>query len=166
MRLVGGWTSRQEADACCPGDHGAVDDAERLARLLHTRIIEPDYDPLRRSDFFPPRGRPASNECGNSDGCSVIRADCFSDQEIRELAKLQAERRENRSQKGALVANAGELRSIRLPNNDNQLVYVYDDPLVDQAMHAVIRGDDQLTRPDQDELREKIRDTFSGHISE
>lgn len=166
MRRVGAWISRSEATACCPGGHGPVQGCERLARLLHTKIVEPDYDPLRRSDFFPPTKRPMSNECGSSDGCSVIRASGLSDEDVRKLAQAQAARREGREQKGALLAECAALRAIRLPNNDNQVVFVYDDPLGDEPRHAIIRCDDQLHRPDQDELRESIRAAFNEHVSE
>lgn len=154
------WTGRDDRSQCCPSDLGAPKDREKLARLLHSKIVEPDFDPLRRSDFFPPKNGKFSNECGKSDGSSVVRTDGLSDDQIRQMAQAQAERRPGRTQQGALVATCRDLRKIRLDDAAHQQVFIYDDPLEDEPRHAVVRGDERLDRPDQDALREEIRETF------
>lgn len=160
-----GWTSRPDDEACCEGEHGPVQPVEDLARLLHTRIVEPDYDPLRRSELFPDPKKGFSNTCGNADGASVTRCSSLSDEEIRQRSRVQAARRPNREQRGALLGRAGELRAIEMPDCPNQqLVFIYDDPNASEPLHAVMRGKETLTRPDQDDLRERIRTALSRHV--
>ena len=159
------WTSRPDTQACCPGPHGPVGAGEKLARLLHTRNIEPAFDPFRRSDFFPPHNRPVSNTCGCADGCSVVRCATLSDAAIWDRSARQAGKRAGREPQGAWVANVDDLRAIgRTDSPDGQVVRIYDDPTGEDPLHAIIRGRETLDRPDQDRLRERIRQRFSTRI--
>lgn len=160
------WSARPDDVPCCPGPDGAVAMQERLARLLHTRNIEPDFDPLRRSEFFPKTGKPFSNTCGYADGCSVVRCNGLTENDVRQRCQAQADKQPGRVQEGALVATAHDLRSIRLEDRpDEQVVFIYDDPTDSEPKHAIIRGKETLSRPDQDFLREQIRKAFSERIS-
>ena len=130
------------------------------------RIAEADHEPFKRSELFPPGKGGFSNECGDADGSSVVRCASLTDADIREKAAAQARKRPGREQRGALVANVDHLRSIKLPEKpDEQVVFVYDDPLVSEHLHAVIRGCEALGRPDQDDLRNRIRAQFANVVA-
>lgn len=160
---LGGWVDRPESIQCCPNSPGPVKGSERIVRLLHTRIVEPDFDPLKRSEFFPPKNG-FSNICGDADGCSVIRASDLTDEEINQKSEVQASRREGRSAQGALVTVANDLRNIRMIEfEEEQLVFIYDDPLDNEIRHCVVRGSEKLNRPDQDKLRYLIRECFNKY---
>jgi len=58
------WTGRDEKKACCENSPGPVGDAEDLARLLLSRIDEPDHEPFKRSELFPPKKGSFTNRCG------------------------------------------------------------------------------------------------------
>lgn len=158
------WAERPDGISCCGGDHGAVASDEVVARLLHSRIIEPDSDPVPRRELFPPP-KGFTNKCGDADGMSVTRRDTLSDDDLRARATVQAERKEGRTQQGALLATVAMIRAIRLDGEgDRQVAFVYDDPTEHEPLHAVVRGCDQLGRPDQDELRGRMRGLFDRQV--
>lgn len=163
---MGGWTEHRDTDPRCPKPDGtegeAVADRELVARLLHSGNFEPDNRRFPRDDLFPRRDRPVSDECGRSDGVSVIRRDSLTDGQVRARAQEQASRRPGRSQMGAVVASASSLRAIRMPEDDQQqAVFVYDDPSRGDALHAVVRGKETLNRAEQNELRNMVAERFA-----
>jgi hypothetical protein len=150
------WTSWPEGDARCPGDHGPVDSGEAVARLLHSKL-----DPFRRSEIFRKLSDSFSNECGKSDGMSIVRSNTLSDDDLRERSQKQAALKPQRTAEGALVAKVGALRDIEVDGRPGeQVVFIYDDPLPSEPLHAVLRGEEALDRPEQTFVRDKIRDAF------
>lgn len=130
------WTSRRDSEPCCLGPDGnpgaAVGDGETVARLLHTKIIEPEGRPFRREELFPRKGQPHSSACGKADGVSVVRRDGLTDDEVRARAAQHARRTPGRTQQGAVQASAGRLRALQLPDSDGgQVVFLYDGPGAD-----------------------------------
>ena len=163
------WTSRGEQEPCCPGPDGslgaAVGDEETVARLLHTKITEPEGRPFRREELFPQKGRQHENECGNAGGASVLRSDNLSDQDLRARAARLAARVPGREQQGAVQAPVNRLRMLRLEGAPNsQVVFIYDDPDPADALHAVLRGKETLSRPLQSELRTLIDCAFDARV--
>jgi hypothetical protein len=156
------WTLWREDEARCPGDHGPVRSSEALARLLHSNLLRPRGDPFRRSEIFRKLGETFSNECGKSDGMSVVRSDLLSDNELRERSQNQSALKPNRSAEGALVAQVDVLRRITVDGRPGeQVVFIFDDPLPSEPLHAVLRGSENLDRPEQSSIRDKIRDSFN-----
>lgn len=151
------WFGRAEDPALCPGPMGAVQDAEVLARLLHETNVEPPSNRFLRKEVFSVGLNEPSHGCGVKDGASVDRCDGLSDEEIMRRSVAQAERKPGRSARGAHYALAEAVRSLRLPGlPDRRLFRVYDDARLsadddgpENLEHAVIRGDDTLTRPQQ-----------------
>jgi hypothetical protein len=141
-----------------------VGDEEALARLLHSRIVEPEGQPFMRGELFP---KPSfSNECGQSSGASLVRRDALSDGEIRDRATAHAQRKAGRTQQGCIQAKAGDLRAIQDPEiAQGRLVYVYDDPSDEEALHAVLRCVDIADRPSQSALRDLVADAFASGVS-
>jgi hypothetical protein len=163
------WTSWPEGDARCPGDHGPVGSAEAVARLLHSKLLQSTGGPFRRSEIFRKPSGSFSNECGKSDGMSVVRSNTLSDDDLRERSQKQAALRPQRTAEGALVAKVAALREIEVDGRPGeQVVFIYDDPLPSEPLHAVLRGGEALDRPEQTFVRDKIRDAFcravQGHI--
>ena len=167
------WTDRADNEPCCPSSLGAVKPTETVARLTHSGMIrragvnDNTFDPFPRSEFFPPKRRIIDDECGNADGCSVIRSDHLSRPQINDrtlslIAFLEARRAADPKREAmvALITNVGELRSIRISTLNAQIVFIYDDPKTDDPLHAVIRCSSDLNRPEQDFIREKIRQAF------
>lgn len=157
------WTRRSEADACCGHALGPVRDEEAIARLLHTGIAEPDHEPFKRKELFPQKSG-FTNECGNADGCSVIRSDALTAEALRERSRAQAEQKPGRKPLGALLTSASKLRGLRRPTKLSQITYIYDDPLPDDDRHAVLRGCENIEKADQDEARVLIKSAFSHSI--
>lgn len=160
-----GWSTRPDDVPCCAQPPGKVEVHERLARLLHTKNIEPDYQPFSRKELFPQKDKPFSNDCGTADGCSVVRSSTYTDNEIRQKCQVQADKRPGRVQQGALIASTQALRSIRFKEAPTeQVVFVYDDPNAQEPMHAVIRGKETTNRADQNYLLDEIRVAFCSKI--
>lgn len=159
------WTGRSEGEACCPGPNGPVRTEERLARLLHTRNLEPNYDPFARRELFPPKGGGYDNTCGDADGISVVRCSELSDENLRKRAQSQADIRPGRQQEGALLAEVQAVRSARAASFPNQqIAFVYDDAKQDDDLHAAVRGIETADRPEQDEIREAVRRAFAKRV--
>ena len=136
-------------------------DKETLARLLHSKIEDPAYEPFTRSQLT----KGTSNNCGDADGCSLLRRDDLSDDEIRIRADKLANARPGREGRGAYVALAADLRAIRAQClGERQVVFVYDDPRPDEPGHAVMRVADDVGL-DLDEVRERIRAAFATRIA-
>lgn len=154
------WTSWPEDEPRCPGEHGAVCFQEQIARLLHSGLGA-NPGPFRRSDLFAGADKKVSNECGNSHGLSVVRNATLDDSELRRRSQQQAAARPNRTALGALVAEVAALRKIKLPGRPaEQVVFVYDDPLPSDSLHAIVRGVLMPDRSDQDRIRHLIQDAF------
>jgi hypothetical protein len=152
------WTSHQDDQTRCKEPPGAVVAGEELARLLHTKNPQPHQDPLIRTDLQPKKAG-ISNMCGESDGLSVVRCGGMSDADIRTRAEGQVAGKNDRQQEGAMIALVDDLRSIRQPGSEEQIVFAYDDPLTDDDFHAVLRVK-QMPRPDFDEVRVLMADAF------
>jgi hypothetical protein len=140
------WVDRDDriAGQCAAGP---VADGEEVARYLNPEIW--DGQSLKTSAFekknlLPPTHRPIRNEAGERDGESFIRRGGRSDAEL--LARANAQR--PMDSLGAVVGIAGQIRSIVAPDKpDVQVFFIYEDPTVDDPLHAVIRyTDDDIHR--------------------
>lgn len=161
-----GWTDRDDSQQCCDGQFGPVSNEEEIARLLHSKIVQPYAEPIRRGELFPAGGNAPSNLCGDADGVSILRLMGLAEQAILDKAMAQANKRPDRETKGAIIAKALKLRNISLSElGDQQIVFVYDDPRDDEPLHAVIRGNSDVTRANQDFVRSKICELFDRLIS-
>jgi hypothetical protein len=147
---------------CCPGECGAVKMNETVARLVIVRP-PPAFEPFRRSEIFPQKlAVTYSNDCGDKDGCSVFRCDTLSDNQLVGMSDLHAQKKPGRKGKGAVKAHVDSLRSIKPLDDDvRQVVFVYDDPRVDEVLHAVIRGCEKVPKAEQSLVIEEIRRVFS-----
>jgi hypothetical protein len=160
------WNSRSDAVACCNDGYGAVCTGERIARLIHSGISKTPNDPFKRSDIFNSDNKEFSNECGNADGLSVVRCAVLTDAEIESRSNAQAARISGRVPMPTLFASVALLRSIEaLGRKGDQVVFIYDDPRPDDRLHAILRGDRSLDRPDQLFIRDRIRDLFLANDS-
>lgn len=145
-----------------------MDGREAVARLLHSNIDRPDIAPFQRKDLTGEELDGAhSNTCGNADGCSVNRTDGLDDDDLRSMSEAQAARgTKPRTATGAVIANVSALRSIRgLDDPNRQVVFVYDDPMVGNDRHAVIRLIQGLPRPDFKEIQRRIAETFQTRVA-
>jgi hypothetical protein len=157
------WIERSEKVPCCPDASTAVNDDERIARLLHSKNSQPFQETFRREELLPPKGG-HSNECGLADGFSVTRALDLSDDILRRMAADYASERDGRHSSGAIVAMAHDLRAIRKTGDvASQVVYLYDDPTAKDPMHAVIRVV-PMDRPDFSDVKDKIGRSFNATI--
>ena len=155
------WTGRSDCVACCENSRGPVRDAEVIARLLHSKNLPPEFEPFRRAELFA--GKSFSNKCGDADGCSVIRCETYSPEQIQEKAEAQATLRSDREAKGALLAEVRELRNIAFSDlGGEQIVYVYDDPTEYEEEHAVMRCNEKIPRANQDFVRVQVSKIFSS----
>ena len=159
-----GWTSRSDAEPCCGELPGAVRDGEEIARLLHINNAPPEHEPFKRKDFYPKSGEEAFEDaCGIADGCSVTRMSGKTDHDVcSAAAQLAGEKREPR---GAFIAIAGDLREIRVPDSDDQAIFIYDDPNEDRG-HAVMRASEAISKGQFDEVRVKIHGAFRTRIAQ
>ena len=161
-----GWTSRSEESACCPGPHGAVARGEHIARLLHNKLTSPPGDPFLRSHIFPDMKKGFSNVCGEADGLSVVRSSTLSENDVRQRSAVFAQTKTGSAPDGAFVASVDELRAIEVDSRKGEkIVFIYDDPLSTEHLHAVLRGLETLDRPEQSMARDRIRDAFSQKIT-
>lgn len=163
MTDVLSWTKRDEAKACCEHSPGPVQNLEHVARLLHSGIAEPNYEPFRRSELYPTK-RGFTNDCGDSDGTSIVRCGALTHADLRDRATKQAARKDGRYPCGALIASVEVLRRLRRPGQISQIAYLYDDPLSDELFHAVVRGCQEIPKAAQDEARILIKRAFSEHV--
>lgn len=155
-----GWTDRSDAEASCPGP-GAVQQEERLARLLHSSF-DPDGEAFPSSQLRAPKGVCHPNICGVSEGLSITREP--SSDKIRVMAdrlalgnpvknrsvvlnlasgieNIATRQPPPRVGRGARVAAAKDVRGIRLKAAlDEQIVFVYDDPTPADDKHAIMRA--------------------------
>lgn len=160
------WTPWPDDVARCPGTHGAVGAGESVARLLHSKLVHPLGDAFRRSELFSEPGKQVSNECGNADGLSVVRSGSLSDVELRQRSLDQAILKPERISNGAVVAQAAALRRIEVDGRaGEQVVFIYDDPLPSNPLHAVVRGKQVLDRPERIFVRDRIREAFSRIVA-
>jgi hypothetical protein len=158
------WTDRPDDCACCGDEPGAVKSNERVARLLHSKIIDPATAAFSRKELTQPEGA-CSDVCGEADGGSIDRCDSVTDDELRERACALADIRPGRKGQGALVANVADLRAIRheaAPNG--RAVYVYDDPMLENRHHAVMRVSSSVPRSDFIDIQTAIVKAFSRKV--
>ena len=161
------WTEQDDKIPRCGGRLGPVRDDEHVARLLHSNIHEPRKKALTKDELFAPaEGKQVSNECGESTGPSVDRCDQLSRAEIQRRSTEQAEKRPGRTSKGAMVASVGSLRSIRSPEREGQVLFVYDDPRPDNPEHAVLRGSRDLSPGKRISLRDSVVAAFTLAVEE
>jgi hypothetical protein len=154
------WVDRDDrTPGACP--EGPVTDEETLARCLNPEIWRDGK--LQESAFqkkIPLRkvGDPINNEPGARDGESLIRCSTMSPDEILAIA---LELRPIDSQ-GVVLAQAEDIRAIAPPEQPSaRLFYVYEDPMPDKPMHAVIRySDDERFRPFWPQVRRKLIELF------
>ncbi len=159
-----GWTHRADTEPCCPGEQGAVGATEKVARLLHSKMVPKEHNPLKRSEVFRDKNSTLNNVCGEASGSSVVRCGSLTDDALRERAAIQAARRDGRKPNGAWVAEVGSLRKIRLKNGpDEQIIFVYDDPTPNDALHAVIRGRD-MPQTQHAEIMDCLEEAFAGRV--
>lgn len=162
------WTERPDSAPCCPGPRGAVAETEHVARLLHSNIDHPDIAPFQRKDLTGEGlSRVPSDACGDADGCSVNRADGLDDADLRSMSESQAARGSKpRQASGAVVANVSAIRALRrIDSTDEQVVFVYDDPMVGNDRHAVLRVVQGLPRADFKELQKRLAETFARRVA-
>ena len=159
-----GWTGSSDEEQCCPSALGAVRSDEMVARLTITRTKEPfGYTPFRRADLFP-GAQPVSNECGNKHGCSVDRRDTLSDEIVFKRSADFAAVGKNRIGDGAYLITAEKLRQHRLLTMPNQQVFfVYDDPMPENQEHAVIRAATEVPDEERGIVIDDMKDLFSKH---
>lgn len=157
-----GWTGSPDEEQCCPSELGAVRSDETLARLTHIRTKEPlGYNPFSRRDLFTADQTP-NNECGHKDGCSVDRRDTLSDDLIRKRSEDFAARGNNRVGDGAYLLKVETLRHHRLETMpDQQIFFVYDDPMPENVEHAVIRATNEVADEERGILLRDLKDYFS-----
>lgn len=159
------WIERPDTVACCGDVPGAVACEEDVARFLHSKIDDPDILAFKRSELTGDGIKHPSNVCGESHGLSVDRAGGVSDDALRQLSNVQAERKPGREGRGAWVANVGALRAIAHPEAPDGVVRVYDDPMPDNDKHAVIRVADTLSRTDFNEVRRAMMTAFAKRVA-
>lgn len=159
------WTGRPDGEPCCGDEPGSVACEEDVARLIHSRIEDPDVLAFTRKDLTGQGIDRPSNICGAADGCSVDRATGLGDDELRRRAELQAAKREGRTARGAWIANVAALRAIRHPGAPEGAVRVYDDPMPDNDRHAVIRVSPDIPRTDFNEVRRAIIAAFGRRVA-
>lgn len=157
------WTDRPENVSHCGGELGPVTDDEFIARLLHERNVEPNFDPFPRSEIFGLKGQ--SNICGDSDGVSIVRCTSLTDEDLVARSFELANIRPPRAPEGAHVGAVRSARAVGLEGINSQAVFIYDDPKPDDKFHAVLRGLEGLTRPTQSDLRREIMRVFSRRVT-
>ena len=157
-----GWTRSSDDEQCCPSGLGAVESVETIARLTLIRTKEPlGYNPFNRRDLFSADDTP-NNDCGNKDGCSVDRRDTLSDYIILKRSDDFAARGNNRVGNGAYLVKVETLRHHRLETMPNQQVlFVYDDPMPENAEHAVIRATNEVADEERGILLGDLKEYFS-----
>lgn len=155
------WTNLAENSARCGGALGAVRPQEEVARHLHSKIDEPRQKAFKREELFGLSGQ-ISNECGQSTGISVDRCSNLSDQQIDQRCITFAAQRPGRQSKGSMIAQVAALRSVVIPNVSGQVVFVYDDPDLTNAEHAIVRARQGLSKAQMGFVRDEVIEAF-GH---
>lgn len=159
------WTTRFDDSACCGNSPGSVNDNEPIARLLHSRISDPISAAFNRTQLTRPDDGAFSNGCGDADGCSVDRAAKLTESDLRERALSFAEQRPGREAQGAIVALASDLRGIECTADPKgRAVYIYDDPMAENAEHAVVRLSQHLPREDFQAVRLQMIAAFRWRV--
>lgn len=160
------WTDRADDTPCCDGPLGPVGSGEVVARLLHSKIDDPDKAAFTRKELTGHGLDAPSNVCGLADGCSVDRAKDLDDDDLRTRSAAQAAEKAGRAARGALVANVVAIRAISHPDGkDGRAVFVYDDPRADNDRHAVIRICDKIPRTDFTEIRRALIAAFDRRVA-
>lgn len=160
------WTGRPDSEPCCGDQPGSVACEEDVARLIHSKIQEPDVLAFTRKQLAAENIKSPSNICGEADGCSVERTAGLTEDDLRARAEAQAAQREGRTGQGAWIANVAALRAITHPDAPaGETVRVYDDPKADNDRHAVIRVWAGLPRTDFNEVRRAIIAAFGRKVA-
>ena len=157
-----GWTGSPDEEQCCPSGLGAVGSDEILARRTIKRTAAPlAYAWFKREDFIP-KSQGFSNGCGTKDGLSVDRRDTLSDEQIFERSNQFANIGKNRVGDGAYLIKVETVRKARKYNAPNQQVlFVYDDPMIDNQEHAVIRIAEDVPDEERGILLDVLQEEFS-----
>ncbi|MEE9925822.1 MAG: hypothetical protein PBV01_21040 [Brucella anthropi] len=143
------------------GDLGAVQDAERLARI----VFSPNH--LRKTGELKPGVFPLSHI--KKSGVSLLRVDHLTRDELKERSDETASQLDGQSVHGLLVTRATQIRS--LTESAHRSVCLVDDPVLndpklsDNPAHAICispleRSDDQLQ-----EIQADLLDIFSDVLS-
>jgi|GEM_PF-6371218 len=159
------WTVRPDDEPCCGEAPGLVRCEEDIARLIHSKIDDPDVLAFTRKDLTGHGIPNPSNVCGQADGCSVDRVVDLDDDALRARSQQQAAKREGRTAKGAWIANVAALRTIKHPAAPEGAVRVYDDPMPDNDRHAVLRVSAAIPRTDFNEMRRAIIAAFDRRVA-
>lgn len=159
------WSARPDNQSCCNGPHGAVADEEDVARLIHSKISNPDRAAFTRKELAADGIEVPSNVCGDADGCSVDRVIDLSDADLVARSEAYAALKEGRVAEGAMVASVGELRKIEHELADERrAVLIYDDPRADNDRHAVLRLCDKIPRSDFKLMQRAVIDAFARKV--
>lgn len=159
------WTTRPDSENRCDGPLGYVRDEETVARLLHSKIEIPMSSAFSRKMLEMPKDGVFDDACGDADGCSVDRAESLDVSELCARADAIAALGEGRVGRGAVVARVGDLRAI--PHASDPLeraVYIYDDPMANNAQHAVLRVSASVDRSEFQIVREQIIKAFALRV--
>lgn len=154
------WIEQSDLEPKCPGPMGPVHGDENVVRHIHTGNSNPFKAAFQKAELFRPDNEAYSNACGASHGASVDRVAGLTDNELRKRSEAQAG--ERHTSRGCMIANVAELRGIKIPDTDGQIVRVYDDARLDNSQHAVIRC--SASRPDRNRLRDAIVKAFRHTI--
>lgn len=138
-----GWVDHPEAEKSCAPAPAAVDDAEPIARLLHSRNSDRPKERLKRGELFAPKGHQPKNACYDavgSEGASLLRCGGVTDDQIRTRSEAYAEQKAGRDPRGAITGTAAAVKAVRSKvTPDRQVAFVYDDPTSGDEAHCVIR---------------------------
>lgn len=168
------WTNLIDtAPRCgCGMPSRACTSSEPVARITINQVPDIGYTPFQRKDFLPPKKAAVSNACGESDGVSVVRCGNLTAEALRLKSKnraTEANRRrrlmqkdDNQTPKGAVVAQVGDLRNIRMAAHPYaQAIFVYDDPTLVEPEHAVIRMSVDVAEDEVGVVLAAVRAAFS-----
>jgi hypothetical protein len=157
-----GWTGSSDEEQCCPSALGAVGSGETLARRTLKRTSAPlTYAWFKREDFIP-KNDGFSNDCGTKDGLSVDRRDTLTDEQIYQRSNEFARIGKNRVGDGAYLIKVETVRNVRKYNTPNQQVlFVYDDPMIENLEHAVIRIAEDVPDEERGILLDVLQEEFA-----
>jgi len=143
-----------------------VNDDEWVARLLHSKIIDPDRAAFTRKELAAEGIEDPSNVCGDADGVSVDRMIDLNDNDVIQRSNDYAAQKEGRVAAGALLASVAALRAISHEEAEaGRAVFVYDDPRADNDRHAVIRLSDKIPRADFKRMQRRVIDAFTRRVA-
>lgn len=157
-----GWTGSSDEEQCCPSALGAVGSGETLARRTLKRTAEPlNYAWFKLEDFIPKKDS-FSNDCGTKDGLSVDRRDTLTNEQICERSDQFANVGKNRIGDGAYLIKVETVRKARKYDAPNQQVlFVYDDPMLGNQEHAVIRIAEDVPEEERGILLRVLQEEFA-----